>query len=189
MNWRLVTAVMGVGLMAGACRKEAAPAPPPPAPAPASGAAFPRTVAQRLPTQAQPRLPSMKLWLGSEEMTAELAVTPDQIIAGLMYRTNLEKDAGMLLALGRLAQPTLWSKNCPLAFSAAYLDPSGTIVELHDFQPDSTNLVACTVSNVLYVLETGHGWFEQHHIGKGTLVRTEHGSLAETLARDRGRAR
>jgi len=62
-------------------------------------------------------------------------------------------------------------------------------VELHDFQPDSTNLVACTVSNVLYVLETGHGWFEQHHIGQGTLVRTEHGSLAETLARGRGGAR
>jgi hypothetical protein len=181
--------------MAGACRKEAAPAPPAPAPAPASAAAiptaagFPRAVSLRLPTQAQPKLRTIKVWLGTEVMTAELAVTTDQIIAGLMYRTNLETNAGMLFVLERLAQPTLWSKNCPLAFSAAYLDPSGTIVELHDFQPDSTNLVACTVSNVLYVLETGHGWFEQHHIGEGTLVRTEHGSLAETLARGRGRAR
>ncbi len=151
MNWRVVTGMVGVGLMAGACRKEAAPAPPVPAPvpAPASAAAFPpaagfpRAVLLRLPTQAQPKLPTMKVWLGSEEMTAELAVTTDQLIAGMMYRTNIEKDAGMLFVLGRLSQPTLWSKNCPLAFSAAYLDPSGTIVELHDFQPDSTNLIAC----------------------------------------------
>jgi len=175
--------------MAGACRKEAAPAPPPPAPAPASAVAFPRVVAWHLPTQPQRKLRTMKVWLGSEEMTAELAVTTEQLIAGMMYRTNIEEKGGMLFVLGRPSQPTLWSKNCPLGFSAAYLDPSGNIVELHDFQPDSTNLVAATASNVQYVLETRHGWFEQHHIGQGTLARTEQGSFAETFTPKRGAAR
>jgi uncharacterized membrane protein (UPF0127 family) len=195
MNWRLATALIGMGLSAVACRKEAAPAPPPPSVAPASGlarpsvGAFPRDVALRLPKQAQPKLPTLKLWLGSEELTAELAVTTDQIIAGMMYRTNIETNAGMLFVLPRPSQPTCWSKNCPLALSAAYIDPSGVILEFHDFQPDSTNLVASTVGNVQYILETGRGWFEQHHIGKGTLVRTERGSFPETFAPGRSRSR
>jgi len=197
MNWRLVTALMGAALLAGACRKEAAPGPPPPAPAPAPASAlayppsgaFPHDVSQRLPTQAQPKLSTLTLWLGSEQLTTELAVTADQLIAGMMYRTNIETNAGMLFVLGRPAQPTCWSKNCPLALSAAYIDPTGVILEFHDFQPDSTNLVASTVGNVQYVLETGRGWFEQHHIGQGTLVRTERGSFPETFAPGRGRAR
>jgi uncharacterized membrane protein (UPF0127 family) len=191
MNWRLVTALIGMGLLAGACRKEAAPVPPPPASALAypSAGAFPHDVSSRLPTQAQPKLPTMKLWLGSEELTSELAVTTDQLIAGMMYRTNIETNAGMLFVLELPSQPTCWSKNCPLALSAAYLDPSGVILEFHDFQPDSTNLVASTVGNVQYILETGRGWFEQHHIDKGTLVRTGRGSFPETFAPARGRSR
>ena len=181
--------MVGAGLMAGACRKEAAPAAPPPAPAPAGAVAFPRQVALRLPTQAQPKLHTMKLWLGSEEITAELAVTAEQLIGGMMYRTNIGENAGMLFLLGRPTQPTLWTKNCPLALSGAYIDPSGIILELHDFQPDSTNLVAATAKNVQYVLETSHGWFERHHIGQGTLVRTEHGSFPETFTPKRGPAR
>jgi uncharacterized protein len=142
-----------------------------------------------LPTHAQRKLRTIKVRLGTEEMTAELAVTADQLIAGMMYRTNLEENAGMLFVLGRPLQPTFWMKNCPLALSAAFMDPSGIIVELHDFQPDSTNLIATTAKNVQYVLETRHGWFEQHHIGMGTLARTEQGSFAETFTPKRGPAR
>ena len=76
----------------------------------------------------------------------------------------------LLFLLGRPSQPTCWTINCPLALSAAYIDPSGNILELHDFQPESTNLVAATATNVQYILETSRGWFEQHHISSGTLV-------------------
>jgi hypothetical protein len=30
-------------------------------------------------------------------------------------------------------------------------------------------------------LETKDGWFTRHHMGTGTLIRTEKGSLAETF--------
>ena len=145
--------------------------------------AAPETAAARQwPTRAQPKLRTIKVWLGAEEMTAELAVTPEQLTAGMMFRSNLEENAGMLFLLGRPSQPTFWTKNCPLALSAAYIDPAGIILELHDFQPQSTNLVAATANNVQYVLETRSGWFEQHHIGSGMLIRTERGSFPDTFS-------
>jgi hypothetical protein len=30
-------------------------------------------------------------------------------------------------------------------------------------------------------LEANQGWFQRHHIGVGTLVRTEYGSLQQTF--------
>ena len=169
MNWRLLISVVAVGFLVAGCGREAPPAPPPAAAAPQS------------PTRAQPKLRTIKLWLGAEEMTAELAVTPEQITTGMMFRTNVEENAGMLFLLGRPTQPSFWMKNCPLPLSAAFLVPAGTILELHDFQPLNTNPVAATAQNVQYVLETSRGWFEQHHIGNGMLVRTERGSFPETF--------
>jgi uncharacterized membrane protein (UPF0127 family) len=196
MKWRLFISLAAAGLVAGACRKAAPPAAPIPAAAPAPAAVAPSSAGglppayvRQLPTQALPKLRTAKLWLGSEEMTAELAVTPEHLFVGMMFRTNLEANAGMLFLLGRLSQPTCWTYNCPLALSAAYLDPAGIILELHDFQPMSTNLVAATATNVQYILETSRGWFEQHHIGIGTLVRTEQGSLPETFTPRRNAVR
>ena len=177
MNGRLLTLLIGTVLLAGACRKEAPPAAPPPAARPL------------LPTQAQPKLRTIKIRLGAEEMTVELAVTPEQITTGMMFRTNIEENTGMLFLLGRPVQPSFWMKNCPLPLSAAFIDPSGTVLELHDFQPQNTNPVPATAHNVQYVLETSHGWFEQHHIGNGTLVVTEHGSFPDVLAARRNPVR
>jgi len=170
--------------LVGACGKKAPPAAAPPAATPPAAAplvAPANAGARPLPTRAQPKLRTLKLWLGTEEITAELAVMPDEIYTGMMFRTNLAANAGMLFFLGQPTQPSFWMKNCPLALSAAFIDPAGIILELHDFQPQDTNPVVATALNVQYVLETSRGWFEQHHIGNGTLVRTEHGTFPETF--------
>ena len=122
-------------------------------------------------------------------MTAELAMTPEEITTGMMFRTNVETNAGMLFLLGQPTHPSFWMKNCPLDLSAAFIDPAGIILELHDFQAQNTNPVAATAINVQYVLETSHGWFEQHHIGEGTLVRTEYGSFPQTFTTRRAPVR
>src|SRR5689334_12932121 len=47
------------------------------------------------PTMPQPKLQTMKLWVGSEELNAELALSHEQQRIGMMLRTNLNEDAGM----------------------------------------------------------------------------------------------
>ena len=138
-----------------------------------------------LPTAAQPKLQTMKLWLGAEEMVAELALTGTQMQTGMMFRTNLAENAGMLFVLPMPQQASFWMKNCPLPLSAAYIDPEGVILEIHDLQPHNTNSVEAGSERVQFVLEANQGWFGRHNVTAGMVVRTEHGTMSDTFFRGR----
>jgi uncharacterized membrane protein (UPF0127 family) len=127
----------------------------------------------------------MKLWLGAEEMAAELALTGLQQQSGMMFRTNLAENAGMLFVFPMPQPVAFWMKNCPLPLSAAYIDPDGLILEIHDLQPQNTNSVVAASDRVQFVLETSQGWFGRHNVRTGMVVRTEHGTLANTFLRGR----
>ena len=134
-----------------------------------------------LPTRAQPKLQTLKLWLGAEEMTAELALTGPQIRTGMMFRTNIADNAGMLFVFSSPRQVSFWMKNCPLPLSAAYIDPNGAILEVRELDSFSTNSVTANTDRVQYVLETGRGWFERNNVLPGMVVRTERGALRQTF--------
>lgn len=155
-------------LVLAGCKKPAASAP---VPAPNPG----------FPTQAQPKLQTMKLWLGPEEMVTELALTPGEQMTGMMFRTNMAENSGMLFPLPYTERASFWMLNCPLPLSAAYIDTEGVIQEIHDFQPHNTNAVVSAGANIRFVLETPQGWFDRHHIATGIVVRTERGALMETF--------
>jgi uncharacterized membrane protein (UPF0127 family) len=133
------------------------------------------------PTQAQPKLQTMKIYVGNQEMIAELALTPVQQQTGMMFRTNMAENAGMLFPLPTTRQAAFWMKNCPLPLSAAYIGPDGVIEEIHDLQPHNTNSVISASPNIRFVLETPQGWFERHHITPGVAIATERGSLMQTF--------
>ena len=133
------------------------------------------------PTRAQPKLPTMKIYLASEEMIVEVARSQMEQRTGMMFRTNMEEDTGMLFPMPQTEQVSFWMKNCPLPLSAAYIDPEGIIQEIHEFKPHETNGVVSASTNIRFVLETPQGWFERHHIGIGVAVATERGSLMATF--------
>ena len=167
---RILAVLLAAGVWAG-CKK---PVPPPTSPAPMPA----------LPTAAQPKLQTMKLWLGAEEMDAELALTGVQQQTGMMFRTNLAENAGMLFVLPVPERASFWMMNCPLPLSAAYIDPEGVILEIHDLEPHNTNAVVAASDRIHFVLETSQGWFGRHNVTTGMVVRTEHGSLANIFLRE-----
>jgi uncharacterized protein len=135
------------------------------------------------PTAAQPKLQTLKVWVGSEELITELALTPVQQRAGMMYRTNMAENEAMLFVEGAPRQASFWMKNVDLPLSAAYIDPEGTILEIRKLEPHNTNSVVAVSSRIQYVLETRQGWFERHNVSTGAVVRTERGTLQETFIR------
>jgi uncharacterized protein len=171
MRWFALIMCILAGFFVG-CKK----APPPPVAAPSMPA---------LPTKAQPQLQTIRLWLGSEELKTELALTREQEETGMMFRTNMAENAGMLFVFGQPMQASFWMKNCPLPLSCAYIDPAGNIVEIHEMKPEDTNSIVAASKNIEYVLEVNQGWFQRHHIDPGTLIRSEYGSLQETFTRQR----
>ena len=134
------------------------------------------------PTRAQPRLPTIQLWLGPERMTAEMALTGDQERTGMMFRTRIGENEGMIFVMPT-QRASFWMKNCPLPLSVAYIDPDGVIQEIHDLRPQDTNSVISASANIHFALETAQGWFQQHHIREGMTVRTERGTLIDTFSR------
>jgi uncharacterized membrane protein (UPF0127 family) len=134
-----------------------------------------------MPPGPQPKLQTMKIYLGSETLDAELALTPEQQATGLMYRTNITDETAMLFVLPGLERASFWMTNCPMSESAAYIGPDGVIEEIHHFEKNDNVPVVAAHDNIFYVLEVNDGWFTRHNINTGTFIRTERGSLQETF--------
>ena len=143
----------------------------------------PSSIDDSLPTQAQPKLPTMKIYLGAETLDAELALSPREQQTGMMFRTNITDESAMLFVLPQVmrAPDGFWMTNCPVSLSAAYISPDGVIREIHHLEKNDANPVVATNDNIQYVLEANDGWFQRHNIGTGTVIRTGKGSLAETF--------
>jgi len=137
------------------------------------------------PTEAQPQLPTIKLWVGSKAMTTEMAITPREERTGMMFRTNIPPDTGMIFVYPYPQQVAFWMENCPLPLDAAYMDANGVILEFHDFHPYDTNNIVSATPNIQFVLETSQGWFKSNHIGLGTVIATEKGPLRTAFFPDR----
>ena len=114
-------------------------------------------------------------------MNAELALTLESIQKGMMWRTNVPESEGMLFVFGRPHRTSFWMKNVPMDIDVAYLDPEGTVLEIHRLQRQNTNPVEAATGNVQYALETAEGWFARNGVSTGAVVRTERGSLPETF--------
>jgi uncharacterized membrane protein (UPF0127 family) len=165
---KFIVLVLAVALLAG-CQKSADVAPPP-------------SVDDLLPKQAQPKLQTMKIYLGAEQLDAELALTAEQERTGMMFRTNIQETDAMLFVLPVQQRASFWMKNCPESLSAAYIGPDGVIEEIHHLEKNDTNAVEAAADNIQYVLEVKDGWFTRHNIGPSTVIRTEKGSLSETFS-------
>lgn len=178
--WMVLVALApmaGVG-----CRK---PAVEPGASASTNGpsAPVPRVTFEGHLNQALPKLHTIKLWLGAQELITEMCTNDVQRMTGMMFRTNLAQNEAMLFVFPFAHQAAFYMKNTTVPLSLAYIDPKGVILEIHDLQPLNLKSVPADSDNVQYVLETVQGWFKRNHIGPGTVVRTEHGTLAETFRR------
>lgn len=152
----------------------------------------PPSVDDLLPTHAQPKLPTMKIFFGTfhdnqfhpmESFDAELALTPEQEMTGMMFRTNIQETDAMLFVLPEPQRASFWMKNCPESISAAYLTTAGVIAEIHHLEKNDTNSVVAARDNIRFVLETKEGWFTRHNIAPGTVMQTEKGPLAEVFLR------
>lgn len=116
--------------------------------------------------QPQLNLPRARLQAGMYQLDVQLALTPDQRQTGLMYRSEMPQHEGMLFVFEQPAQQCFWMKNTLLALTAAFVADDGTIVNLADMQPQTTDS-HCSARPVRYVLEMNQGWFAKKSIKAG----------------------
>ena len=60
----------------------------------------------------------------------ELAETPDEHQRGLMFRSHLDPDRGMLFLFDQEAFPSFWMKNTWIPLDMVFLDSKGTVTHV-----------------------------------------------------------
>lgn len=130
---------------------------------------------------AQPKLPTLKVKVGSEELIAEICRSGVEIATGMMFRTKMAENEAMIFVFPNPEPRNFYMRNCLVPLSAAYIEPDGKIAEIVDLHPGDERGVQSRTGNIQFVLEVPQGWFKRHSITNGTVIRTERGTLLETF--------
>jgi uncharacterized protein len=114
----------------------------------------------------QLHLPRVQLKAGMHLINAQVASTPEQRSVGLMWRQDMPQHEGMLFVFERPEVQCFWMKNTLLPLTAAFVADDGTIVNLADMQPQTTDS-HCSTRPVRFVLEMNQGWFARRGVQAG----------------------
>jgi len=131
---------------------------------------LPALPAARAQDRPQPKLPTVDLRAGMHLIRAELAVSAEQQATGMMFRTTMGANEGMLFVNDDAGVRCFWMRNTLIPLTIAFLDDDGTIVNLADMQPQSDRS-HCSARPVRYALEMNQGWFAKRGIQPGFRLR------------------
>ncbi len=116
---------------------------------------------------APQRLATIRLNAGIHNIDAEVAQTADERSTGLMHRRDMPANHGMLFVFEPPAQVhCFWMQNTLLPLSIAFLAEDGTVVDVADMKPQTTDQ-HCPRAPVRYALEMNQGWFAKRGIAAG----------------------
>ncbi len=109
------------------------------------------------------------------EVRVEIADDPYERARGLMYRTALGEDRGMLFVYPEEQELSFWMKNTLIPLSIAYIDSRGRINDILDMKPlDDRPPHYVSSEPVQYALEVNQGFFEERGVRVG-----DHAELPE----------
>jgi len=114
-------------------------------------------------------LPTIELKTGIYRIQAELADTPKAREVGLMNRTSMPTNSGMLFIFEQKAGHCFWMNNTKIPLSIAFIADDGKIVNIEEMQAETTNN-HCPRANVRYALEMNKQWFSDRVIVPGSVI-------------------
>ena len=100
------------------------------------------------------------------EVEVEIADDDNERQRGLMGRTELAENAGMLFVYEAEQPRSFWMKDTLIPLSIAYISAEGWIVDIQDMQPlDETSYPSAEPAK--YALEVNQGFFRERGIQVG----------------------
>lgn len=118
---------------------------------------------------AQSAMPVLELTSGMYRIEAEVAATDPYRQLGLMNRKSMPPQRGMLFVFNHENTHCMWMRNTLLPLSVAFMDASGTIINIEDMQPQTEDN-HCARRPARFALEMNVGWFAQRGIKPGARI-------------------
>ena len=120
---------------------------------------------------AQMNLPRTHLSTGMYRIEVQVAASDMSRQIGLMNRASMPEHEGMLFVFEQPNVQCFWMRNTLIPLTAAFIDDSGTVVNLADMKPQTEDN-HCSTKPVRYVLEMNKGWFDKRHIKAGSVIKS-----------------
>lgn len=108
---------------------------------------------------------------GAETFSVEIADDPSERARGLMFRTDLPQDAGMLFLFEQAAPRAFWMKNTPLPLDMLFIAPDGRVCGLVERAQPLTTTPRRSGCDAVAVLELNGGVAERLGLRVGARLR------------------
>lgn len=106
---------------------------------------------------------------GKVKLQTWVADTPQSRELGLMHVTAMPEDRGMIFVYPRAGRRSFWMRNTKIPLSLAYIAADGTIDQILDMEPMTTQSHP-SQSLIRLVLEVNQGWFLRHGVVVGDRI-------------------
>lgn len=179
--------VVSISALALACRRSPEELPP----APVETAVAPKVVAAPAPSPVEttapkvaegpevpgcpkdpdppsvPTLRPIEIPGAKVRIEAEIARTEHEVTRGLMYRTSMPENRGMLFRMPRREEQIFWMRNTCISLDMLFLDDDGTIVGILESVPILNEAQRTVHKPSRYVLELNGGYSKAHGLRAG----------------------
>lgn len=127
-------------------------------------------------TAAQPELAKEKLVITTADGVAhpfnvEMALTPDQQTVGLMFRTSVPADGGMLFDWVQPRDSSMWMRNTVTSLDMVFINTDGTIRRIAENTTPRSLAVIPSGGAVRATLELAAGTAARLHLRVGDKVQ------------------
>jgi len=102
--------------------------------------------------------------IGKKTLRLEVADSPIKRAVGLMQRTNLGEDEGMIFVFPKADFLSFWMKSTLIPLSLGYFGEDLKLIEIYDMKPNQTKEVYNSTRPAKYAVELNQGWFRKNKI-------------------------
>ncbi|MEQ5774490.1 MULTISPECIES: DUF192 domain-containing protein [unclassified Thalassospira] len=111
-----------------------------------------------------------RLLVDGQVFNVELALSPDERARGLMFRTHMEDDNGMLFDFGQPRDVSMWMKNTFISLDMLFIGQDGKIVGIAPRTVPKSEAIISAPRPVRFVLELNAGLADKFDFKVGDTV-------------------
>ena len=114
------------------------------------------------------QLQTQKIKIGSKIILVEVADTPEKASQGLMYRTKMDENSGMLFVFKDEEKRSFWMKNTFIDLSIGFFNKDKALVDIQEMQSVKSIMEQPksyeSREKAQYALEMNKNWFTKNKI-------------------------
>ncbi len=103
----------------------------------------------------------------------EIAETPEERTQGMMYRSFISDDMGMLFIFENSQKRQFWMKNTKVSLDILFADENLQIVTIYKFTTPYSEASLPSYKEAKYVIEVSGGFTNRYNITEGDMVTFE----------------